>query len=82
VALRSSRTDTAVEMIRHEMTASQQQPFRDELTGRLANLSSLLQEKNFEINGVVPEGCEVIERIEIWLGKFQGVLIADSPRVG
>lgn len=81
VALRTSRSEAAVVMLRHEMTIDEQQQFCDQLTERLQKLAGLLQENHFEITGVVPEGSDVVDRLKTWLDQFQSVLIAETPRV-
>ncbi|NOY41645.1 MAG: hypothetical protein GXP26_07415 [Planctomycetes bacterium] len=81
VALRTSRTEAAVVMLRHEMTADEQQQFCDQLTDRLQILADRLQKNHFEITGVVPEGSDVVDRLKTWLDQFQSVLIAETPRV-
>ncbi len=81
VALRTSRTEAAVAMLRHEMTVDEQQKFCDQLTERLKKLAARLQENHFEITGVVPEGSDVVDRLQTWLNQFRGVLIAETPRV-
>ncbi len=81
VSLRTCRTEAVVEMRRHEMTASEQKQFCDTLTSRLQKLAEILQRDQYEVTGAVPNNSEVIERLRDWLQQFNGVHVADAPRV-
>ena len=81
VALDTTRTETAVEMHRHEMTADECQQFCSLLMERFDVLIKQIQQNQIEILGTVPKGDAVIEQLQTWLCDFTDIQIAETPRV-
>ena len=83
VALKTTRSDSTVEMLRHEMTDGEQQRFSEQLNQRLIQLADQLRQKDFQIKGQVPAEADLLVRLTAWLEQFLGndLAIAENPRV-
>jgi hypothetical protein len=83
VKLTRRRTETAVELVRHDLTPVEAAQLLDEAGRRLYDLHSILEKGKFRIIGQVPPNAAVIDRVRHWLGCLPHPMeIAPSPRVG
>ncbi len=84
IAWQPQRSDTSVEMLRHEFDTSQQRQFADAMHKHLERLRDAISTKQFVAQGVVPaeSGAEILERLADWLSQPLKLTIADSPGVG
>jgi hypothetical protein len=82
VRLERHRTESAVELLRHEMSAEESKSFLTELVDRLNSLREEICSGNYQLIGRVPEECDVMTRIMSWLRTLQlPPAIATSPRL-
>lgn len=81
VSLRRERTEQAVQLVRHELTSVEQSHALDALKNRLESLRQAISSQSFEMIGQVPDGADLIGRIEEWLAQLVNVGIAQSPGV-
>ncbi len=83
VSLRRQRTECAVELLRHELSDTEQRMFLDEMQRHLNTLRDALASGNFAVVGQVPRGADVVERTGDWFERFAGkVVVARSPHAG
>jgi len=83
VSLRRQRSEQVVELIRHDLTDSEQTVLIAELRSHLDRLSDALANRHFTVIGQVPEGADLVGRVLAWLQRFAGeIAIARSPRAG
>lgn len=83
VRLERKRTASAVELVRHEMSDSEQRSFLDELVEHISDLGKSLMHGDYELVGQVPKDGEVMQSISLWLSEVSlPPKVASSPRVG
>ena len=86
VAMKRLQTENSSELLRHDLTDSEQTMFCVELSRRIFGLKQALLEKRFQIVGQVPEQegpeqTDCVDRLFNWLDGYQKVTIADKPGV-
>jgi hypothetical protein len=82
VELTRNRTADSVDLLRHELTASEVIQFLCDARTRLEQLDDALSAPGLHIVGQVPPGEDVVGRIRMWLDKLPAaILLANSPRV-
>ena len=83
VALRRQRTDRAIELVRHALSAAETSAFLATMQRHLDATRGALATDTFGLVGEVPPGANVVDRVRRWLDSFaRGGEIADSPRAG
>lgn len=82
VALRRQQSQISSELLRQEMSDSEESEFCQSLGARLQELKEALQAKRYTAVGQVPETGDAVGQLQRWLEEFHEVTIADSPRVG
>ncbi len=82
VRLNRRRTDTQVQLVRHEMTTEETRRFLDELDALLATLEAALAGGRVVVLRQVPTTANVCSRLARWLAARPMVpIVATSPRV-
>ena len=81
IGLQTSRSETEVAMQRHQLADKELQQFNFELSERLSNLQTVLQKKQYQLNGKVPDDSDIIERLQSWLHQIEKFEIADAAKV-
>jgi hypothetical protein len=82
-ALRRERTARAVSLVRHELSAREQQAFLADVRQALDALRESLARRDLTIVGQVPADADVVGRVHRWLAEHAGPIVAaQSPRAG
>jgi len=81
VAMTRMQSQTSSELLRHEMSAAEEQQFCESLATRLAKLKEAMQAKQYTVAGQVPEDGDAVSQLLSWLDELKEVTIADSPQV-
>ncbi|MBI2825013.1 MAG: hypothetical protein HYX69_10045 [Planctomycetia bacterium] len=82
VALTRKRTDTEVQLVRHELSADEMGDLLDELKHRLERLAATLDANRYRLAGQAPATVDVPGRFRRLLDQLSaGIEIAASPRV-
>lgn len=81
VSLSRKRTQHEVELVRHELTGTEQAQALANIRSRLDSLRRAIASQGFEVIGQIPEGADLIGRVSQWLSQLGGITIARSPGV-
>lgn len=82
VALRRERSDGAVVLVRHELSADETIGFLKAIQDHLTRLRAALSTRSYVVVGQIPPEAAVAERISGWLeGLKTSIVVAKSPRV-
>ncbi len=82
VALNRVRTDSEVQLVRHELNDAETAEFLRELVRRFHTLEAILQAGDYRLVGQVPESADVIGRCLAWLPRVgTAARIATNARV-
>jgi hypothetical protein len=82
VRLERRRTESAVELIRHEMSPEERNAFLAELVDKLTALREAIGTGNYQLTGKVPADSDVMTRILSWLRTLPlPPDVAASPRL-
>ena len=82
VVLRRQFTNTAVTMLRQEMSVDEQQKFCQMAASRLGGLSRAIAQGDFIVAGQVPTDADVVNRLVAFLERSDQIEVAASPHVG
>ena len=81
VAWSPDRNDERTDMLRHDLTAEEQEQFCRVMLEWFTWLRTELSAKRYDVVGQVPLDSDALERLEEWLANLDGVKVAKSPRV-
>jgi hypothetical protein len=82
VQLTRQRTETIVNLLRHELTDVESSQFLSDCHHRLQQLQTALATSCFQIIGQVPPDANVAAQIRDWLANLPATIpLANSPRV-
>ena len=70
VRLERNRTESRVELIRHEMQQAEQTRFLAELVNEIASMRDHVCRGNYHLVGKVPNDADVMARITSWLREL------------
>ena len=76
VSLRRERQQHEVQLLRHELTETEQLAFLARLSGLLVGLTTALDTANYAVVGQVPYDADVVGRLQEWLAQHDGSKIA------
>lgn len=79
VKLTRQRTGSEVQLLRHEMSAAEQQTVLDDLQRRLREVQQAAAEQRLHALRTVPEGLPALERVVQWLQPLAHVQVAAAP---
>lgn len=79
VALERVRTEHEVQLVRHELSDTEQTTFLTEMSNRLRDLAALVDAAAFELIGQVPPDIDVLGRLKRWFSTHNDVQIAQRP---
>src|SRR5438132_2803772 len=82
VALQRVRTQHEVQLVRHELSDSEQAAFLTQMVDHLRELAILLTARNFQVVGQVPPDADVLDRLRTWLAAHDRWPIAARPNAG
>ena len=82
VAMQPRRTMQSTDMVRHELSAEEQEQFCAAMLERIAWLKRELAAERYELVGQVPENGDRLSQLKEWLESLADARIAESPRVG
>jgi len=82
VALERNRTEQEVQLVRHELSASEQADLLAQMGERLRKLENDLHTGTFTIVGQHPADADVIGRLRSWFAEHREWPVADRPNVG
>jgi hypothetical protein len=83
VWLERVRTETEVQLRRREFTAEEQRIFVEVAESRLSQLQQLVSAAETKVLRQIPEGEDVLQDVEHWLGDLpRPLVIAARPHVG
>ena len=80
-SLRRERTAHETQLVRHELTASEQAEYLATLGERLRTLRGQLSDGNFSVTGQVPPDVDVARRVCTWLDEHHDACVASRPNV-
>ncbi len=81
-AMNRQRTDSAVELVRHDLNDHEQQAFGERLAVNLRNLREALDAGRFIVRGEIPQGGNVLAKARHWLAEIPSPpAIAQRPNV-
>ncbi len=81
IAMKRLQTESLSELLRHDLTDSEQDAFCQEVQRRLFDLNQTLRDNRFRMVGQVPEEGNAVELLENWLENYRTVTVADAPGV-
>ena len=81
VSMRRERNEHEVQLVRHELTSTEQSQALDAVNNRLDSLQRTISSQSFEVTGQIPEGVDLIGRAGQWLSQLADIAIARSPGV-
>jgi hypothetical protein len=80
VSLQRARQRNEVQLLRRQLTDSEQAAFTDQMRTCLRELAETLDRGRYEVVGQVPTETDVLKRVKNWLAEHDGMPIATSPR--
>ena len=80
VSLRRERTATETQLVRHELTAAEQDDFMASMRVRLSELSALLK-TDTEVRGQIPPDADVLGRVRAWFEQHRELQVARRPNL-
>ncbi len=81
LSMRRERTEHEVQLVRHQLTNTEQAQALDALKNHLESLRQMIASRSFEVTGQVPDDADLIGRVSQWLAQVAEVRIARSPGV-
>ena len=81
VAWSPDRNEERTDMLRHDLSAAEQQQFCVTMLERLAWLAAELHAQHYEFVGQVPDDGDGFSRLQEWLTRCEEIRIAKTPRV-
>ena len=80
IELRRERTESSMNLVRHELDEQQLSEFIRQLTGNLQFLGEALVSQHFRLVGQIPVEVDVVGRVSRWLAEMPAILtIAEIP---
>lgn len=80
-SLQRVRSDEKTELVRHDLTISEQTHLVDDMIIHLSDFALLLNSNDFDVNGQVPADADILGRLRKWLVAHNGLPIAKRPNV-
>lgn len=81
VSLRRERTAIETQLVRHELTAAEQDDFVASMRVRLSELSALLKTDTYEVRRQVPPDADVLGRVRAWFEQHHELQVARRPNL-
>jgi hypothetical protein len=83
VSLRRQPGEGTIELLRHDLDATEMQAFLAEMAARLTALRLALAAGTFRLIGQLPPDADVVGRLRAWLDELgSDIQFAQSPRAG
>lgn len=82
VALQRTRTETEVQLVRHELSEAEQAELLARMAAQLNRLNASLNSGGFVIAGQQPPATDVMGRLKAWFAAHKEWAVADRPNVG
>ena len=79
VALQRMRTQREVQLVRHELNATEEAASAAQMAKYLGELATLLDTNSFEVAGQMPHDVDVVGRLRDWLATHEQWPIATRP---
>lgn len=81
VSLQRVRSDDKTELVRRDVTFDEQTNLVSEMLAHLSDFTILLCSGDYDVNGQVPVGTDILGRLRHWLATHNGLPIAKRPNV-
>lgn len=81
VSLQRVRSDDKTELVRRDVTFDEQTNLVSEMLAHLSDFTILLCSGDYDVNGQVPAGTNILSRLRHWLATHNGLPIAKRPNV-
>jgi len=82
VALQRTRTETEVQLVRHDLRATEKASLLARMASQLHELEVSLTSDNFTVIGQQPPASDVAGRLKTWFRDHKEWPVADRPNVG
>lgn len=80
-SLRRERTERETQLVRHELTPSEQEAFANAMTEQLRNLSALIATGNVSVIREISADGDASRRVRAWLDRVRKPAFASRPNV-
>ena len=81
VSLQRDRSNENTVLVRRELTIDEQANLVSEMLAHLSDFTILLCSGDYDVNGQVPAGTDILGRLRHWLATHNGLPIAKRPNV-
>jgi hypothetical protein len=82
VALERKRTETEVQLMRHDLSAAEQASFLERMAIHLREFEDSLDAGTFTVVGREPPASDITDRVKTWFQGHKEWPVADRPNVG
>lgn len=80
-SLRRDRSESKTELVRRDLTISEQAELVADMLAHLHELATLLSAGDFDVLGQQPPNVDILGRLRAWLATHSGLPIARRPNV-